>query len=818
MKNFYTYSGLFAWLTPLLLVLASVPGKTQTTGTVQGLVIDGAGKPLEFVTILLVKSTDSSLVKGSSSTTTGRYEIENVEKGTYLITTSMLGYEKVYSKVFSLQENQLTYSVPALTLREDVKVLAAIEVKATKPFIEQQVDKTVLNVENSLVSAAGNALEVLEKAPGVLIDVQNERISMKGREGVLIMIDGKPTYLSTTEVINLLRSTPSNSIHSIEIITNPSAKYDAAGNSGIINIRLKRNNSQYGINGNLIFGGGYGKFPKANTGISLNMRQGNLSMMGNYTYDHREGFSAIAIERHFPDNPATALVKQSGYRPNQTDGHTFKLGADYFMGKKNTFGILLNGMINQDKATIRNENQVFNDAVVLQSVSRMINSTDRQMHRIAANINYKHTFDSTGREITADTDYSVVRIHPQDNLTTSFFNASDEEIAPALLQRTTPPSQVYIRAAKADYVHPVNKQTRVEAGWKSSYVTSDNDVRFEQLAESTWQVDRDRTNHFLYKETIHAAYINSNTAWTKWAVQLGLRGEHTHSIGNSVTLNRVVDRTYVNLFPSAFVTYTIHEKHQMRYSYSRRIDRPNYLNLNPFIYIMDPYAYYQGNPYLNPQYTNALQVAYIWKGATSLSVGYNHTKGVITSVTEQNDETKVTKQTVINLDELTSLDLSLSFPIQITRWWNSHQTINLFKNRYSSNYLGQRLDNGRLSGNFSTNHSFLLPGGFTAELNAWYNTPSAHGLSQMKGFGQVSMGLQKQLWDKKASVRVNITDLFLTAPVKGVIDYQNMDIRFRSSYESRTVRINFTYNFGNTTIKTSGNRRTGAEEEQNRVN
>jgi hypothetical protein len=389
---------------------------------------------------------------------------------------------------------------------------------------------------------------------------------------------------------------------------------------------------------------------------------------------------------------------------------------------------------------------------------------------------------------------------------------------PALIQRTTPPSKVYIRAAKIDYVHPISRQAKLEGGWKSSYVSSDNDVRFEQLEESIWQMDPSRTNHFLYKETIHAAYVNANVAWKKWALQAGLRGEQTQSVGNSVTLNKVVDRSYLNLFPSAFLTHKVNDKHQMRYSYSRRIDRPNYLNLNPFVYVMDPYAYYQGNPYLNPQYTNALQVAYTWKGATTVSLGYNHTRDIMTSVTEQDDQTKITRQSVANLDELTTLDLSVSFPVQITRWWNSHQNINMFRNRYNSNYLGQRLDNGRLSANFSTNHSFMLPKGITAELNAWYNTPSAHGLAQMNGFGQVSMGIQKSLWDNKASVRVNVTDVFLTAPVKGVIDYQNMDIRFRSWYESRTIRVNFTYNFGNNNIKTSGNRRTGTEDEQNRVN
>jgi hypothetical protein len=369
-------------------------------------------------------------VKGAITNTSGQYVIEKVEMGAYRVATSMLGYQKVYSQAFHLQDSQMAFTVPALTLQEDVQMLSAVEVKSTRPFIEQQVDKTVLNVENSLVASGGNALEVLEKAPGVVVDAQNERISMKGREGVLIMLDGKPTYLSATEVINLLRNTPSNSISSIEIITNPSAKYDAAGNSGIINIRLKRNSGNYGMNGNLVIGGGYGRFPKANTGLTLNVRQGKYSLFGNYNYDHREGFGAIDIERRFSEDNTTSIVAQKGYRPNKSDGHTFKLGADYFIGKKNTLGILINGMVNHDRANIQNENRVLDSRYTLQSLSTMTNTTIRQMQRGAANLNYKHTFDSTGRELTADADYSVVNIHPQDNLTTSFFNATGEEEAP----------------------------------------------------------------------------------------------------------------------------------------------------------------------------------------------------------------------------------------------------------------------------------------------------------------------------------------------------------------------------------------------------
>jgi hypothetical protein len=820
MQTFYNCFRQFTLCLTVCLCLVILPGFAQTDSkaTVSGTVVDAAGKPMEFVTMLLLSSTDSTLVKGAVTDTSGKYEFENTQAGTYLVAANMVGYQKTFTTSFILKENQKQFQIPVLILKEDIQQLKAVEVKAIKPFIEQQVDKTVVNVENSLVASGGNALEVLEKAPGVMVDAQNERISMKGREGVLIMIDGKPTYLSAAEVINLLKSTPSNSISSIELITNPSAKYDAAGNSGIINIILKRSSRKDGMNGNVVLGGGYGRFPKANAGLTLNLRQGNWSLFGNYNYDYRKVYGAIDIRRRFTNEGVTTFLEQKGYQPNENIGQTFKVGADYLLGKKNTIGVLLNGMLNDDNANIENENRLYNDQYALLSSSAMTNKTDRSMNRWAANLNFKHTFDSTGKELTVDADYSVVNIDPKNFMTTRFYNVVGEETAPALYQQTISPSQVLIQAAKADYVHPLGKKAKLETGWKTSYVTSDNDVRFEELSATGWEVDPNRTNHFVYKETIHAAYINGSVEWKKWALQAGIRGEQTHSNSNSFTLNKVVNRNYVNLFPSAFLTYSISEKHQMRYSYSRRIDRPNYLNLNPFIFVMDPYAYYQGNPYLNPQFTDALQVAYTWKGATTLSIGYNRTKDVMTSVTEQNDQTKVVKQTVINLDQLTNVDLTLSFPLQITPWWNTHQNATLFRNKYQADYLGQKLNNGRVSGNLSTNHTITLTKGLTAEVNAWYNTLQVYGLNQIKGFGQVSIGVQQSLWDNKASIRLNVSDVFRTTPVNGSINYQNMDIRFRSWYESQTVRLNFSYNFGNNTIKPSRNRRTSVEDEQNRIN
>ncbi|WP_345267613.1 TonB-dependent receptor domain-containing protein [Nibrella viscosa] len=802
----------------LLISIGLVAGpafsQTAVTGTVSGEVRDAAGKPLEFVTMLLVRTKDSTLVKGAISDAAGRYILENVAAGSYRVATSLVGYQKVFSAAFTIDADHPTVTVPSLVTQEDAKTLSEVKVTAKKPFIEQLADKTVVNVENSIVASGGNALEVLEKAPGVLVDSQNDRISLKGRDGVLIMIDGKPTFLSAAEVANLLRNTPSYSIQSIEIITNPSARYDAAGNSGIINIKMKRGTNQDGTNGSASLGGGYGRFPKANAGLTLNHRQGNWALFGNYNYDYREGFGTVDAYRYFKEGNS---VRNKGYRPSEFGGHTFKTGADYFLGKKNTFGFMLNGMINANRAQINNDNYLYDANSVLQSLLTLVNASRRTMQRLAGNANYKHTFDGNGKELTMDLDYSRVNINPRDNMITRTFNALNEETAPALLQRNTTQSEVSIRAGKLDYVHPLGKGAKLEAGWKSSFVTTDNDVKFEQQTAGNWQIDPNRTNQFVYKETIHAAYLNGSKDWGKWSVQGGLRMEHTHSVGNSVTMNKVVDRSYTNLFPSAFVTQNISKEHQLRYSYSRRIDRPSYQDLNPFIYIMDPYTYSQGNPFLQPQYTNALQAAYTYKGATNISVGYNRTLDVITYMPEQNDETKVTRQSVINLNTLHNYSLSIGFPVTITKWWTMRQSIDLFYNKYNAEYLNQKLDYSRFAANLTMNHSFVLPNGFTAELSGFYNSPGVYGILKPMSIYAVNMGVQKSFWDKKANLRVNVNDIFFTQKFRGVIDYSNLNLRFISTGETRVVRATFTYNFGNRNIKSARQRRTSVEDEQGRV-
>jgi outer membrane receptor protein involved in Fe transport len=782
--------------------------------TVSGQLSNVAGKPVEFATTVLLRA-DSSMVKAAVTDTAGRYAFEGIVPGTYHVVATMVGYQKSSSAPLTINNGQLTVEVPMLTVREDSRTLSEANVTARKPFIEQLPDKTVINVENSIVASGGTALEVLERAPGVLVDSQNDRITLKGREGTLVMIDGKPTYLSAQEVVNLLRNTPSNSLETIELITNPSAKYDAAGNAGIINIRLKRGSRAGGTNGSATVGGGYGRFPKATTGLTLNHRTGALSVFGNYNYDYRESFGSVDARRTFSKGDSLTTVRNLGYRPNTGRIHTVKAGGEYAFGKRTTFGLMLNGLLSDNDAQIDNSNLVYNAKGDLQQNVAFLNTSTRAMQRLSANGNVKHSFDTLGRELTVDVDVSRVMIQPQDNMQTRYLNPANQETQPALIQRNLPPSTVTIRSAKADYVHPLGKGTKMEAGGKISYVTSDNDVRFETQTETGYVPDTQRTNHFLYDETITAGYVNASREQGKWSLQAGLRAEHTRSLGNSVTLAKLVDRSYLNVFPSAFVTYNASPDHQWRASYSRRIDRPNYQDLNPFIYVMDPYTYREGNPFLRPQYTNAFQVGYTYKNETSISLSYNHTTDVITGVNDQTGQ--VLRVTTVNLAALDNVNLSIGMPIKPTKSWTIRPGVDVYWNGYNAQYGGLKLDYRRVSANLTINQTLLLPHGFTAELSGFYNLPTIYGQLHFSSLGQLSAGLQKSLWNKAASLKLNVSDLFYTLRPTGIINYGPTNLTFTNRSESRVARLTFTWNFGNQKLKTTRQHRSGVEDEQGRI-
>lgn len=821
----------FSFILFSLLALTLGFGQVLTRGTVNGQVGSNAGKPLEFTTMMLLKATDSTLVKGAISDVSGKYAFDNVGAGNYLIAAQQLGYRKAYSAPFAVDEAHPAVELPALTMTDESKSLTEVQVVAKKPFIEQQVDRIVVNVENSIVSSGSTALEVLEKAPGVTIDRQNDQIQLKGKSGVIVYIDGKQTYLSQQEVSNLLKNTPSDNIASIEIITNPGSKYDAAGNSGIINIKMKKNRN-FGTNGSVILSGGYGwvndqngnllNRPKIGTTLNLNHRTGKVNLFGNYSYTDRLSNNSNEINRVITYNGRTTYFDQYSFRPSQFVGHSYKGGADYFISKKSTIGVLVNGFSNDWQSVGTNDTYIRDENRRLTSKPTTTTDVRNYLSNLTTNLNYKYEFDGKGREWTVDADYVRYGGQNTNNLSTVYYNAENAVTRPDQDVRNNMPSTINILAFKTDYVHPMKNGSKLEVGLKSSFVNADNNTIYDTLQQESqqWLFDASRSNRFKYDENINAGYVNyAGTVGKKLKVQAGLRAEHTQSVGLSVTLNQRVERSYLNLFPTLFLSRQLDSSNVLNMSYSRRIDRPDYQNLNPFVFYLDPYTYQQGNPFLRPQYTNSVELTHVYKGSVSTTLGFSRTTDFITRETpRQIPEKNITYVTAENLGNLDNVNLNISFPVSVTNWWKMQNNIGTFYQHYETFYSGSLYEVKLVAYNLYTSNNFTLNKTLSAELSAWYNSASQYGFYRSSPQGAFSIGVQKKLMDGKANLKLNVNDPLWLNRFNGRAVVQDINFRVRSQWESRRIGLTFTYRFGNQNVKGERQRNSATSAEQNRVN
>ncbi|GAB4030023.1 outer membrane beta-barrel protein [Spirosoma gilvum] len=818
---------IFSFLTLSLLTLATTFGQALTRGTISGQVGTSAGKALEFTTLMLLKAKDSTLVKGSISDVDGKYAFQNVGAGRYLVAAQQIGYRKTYSVPFDINEAQPALELPMLSMTDETKNLTEVKVIAQKPFIEQQVDRTVMNVENSIVASGNTALEVLEKAPGVTIDRQNDQIQLKGKAGVIVYIDGKQTYLSQQEVSNLLKNTPSDNIASIEIITNPGSKYDAAGNSGIINIKMKKNKN-FGTNGNFIIGTGYGwvksltgardDLPKFNTSINLNHREGKVNLFGNYSYTNRQSSQSNELNRVIPYNGKNTYFDQLSFRPNQFEGHSYKAGMDYFINQKSTIGVLVNGFSNDWQSAGQNNTMISNDNRQLTSKAITQTSMGNKMSNITTNLNYKYEMGK-GREWTIDADYVHYGGMNTNNLSTSYTNAANVPNRLNQDVRNNMPSTINIMAFKTDYVLPT-KKGKWEMGLKSSYVQADNNTIYDTLQQETkkWLPDASRSNQFKYDENINAGYINYAGKLGKTKVQAGLRAEHTHSIGESVTLNQTVDRNYLNLFPTLFLSRQLDTNNVLNFSYSRRIDRPDYQNLNPFVFYLDPYTYQKGNPFLRPQYTNAVELTHVFKNAFTTSLSFSRTSDFINRETpRQIASENITYVTPENLGNMDNLSLNLSFPVTVTKWWRMQNNINAYYQHYQTFYSGAPYEVKIGAFNLYTSQNFTLSKSVSAEVSGWYNSASQYGFYRAQPMGAFNLGVQKKMMEGKGSLKLNVSDPFWLNQFNGRAAVQDINFRVLSRWESRRIMLTFSYRFGNQNVKSARQRNSATSAEQNRV-
>lgn len=800
------------------LALFGAKSVAQQGSSISGKVIDGGDeKIIAAATINLAKASDTSLVKIAVADKEGNFLFDGVRPGSYLVWVTSISHGKTFSEKLVVKDTVSVLSTGVLKLLPISKDLQSVTVVSKRPFIERRADKTVMNVESSATSAGTTALEMLEKAPGVTID-KDGNLSLKGKQGVVILIDGKQTYMSGADLANYLKSLPTALLEQIEIMTNPSAKYDAAGNAGIINLKTKKIR-QKGFNGSLNLGYVQGVYPKFNSGANINYRRDKLNMFASVSASKRKNFQDLNIERKFYSGNALvgSFTQQANmYRTNSN--YNAKIGADYFINSKTTIGAVVTAFDVPNSSDLVNESYLRNVAGLVDS-SIVSKSSDKESWKnFGSNINFRRQFDSTGRELTADFDYLYYNPEKGQPINNSVFSNTGSLLRSETLYANLP-TNISIYSGKADYTQMLQKKIKFETGLKLSAVETDNKANYYIVQNGNKVVDYSRTNFFDYNEKIIAGYVNFSGQVKKWGWQAGLRGENTkyngRMYGNPTQSDSTFSNNYLSLFPTLYLTYAHNDKHQFGLNYGRRISRPDYEDLNPFISYIDPYTQGAGNPYLRPAYAQVIELSHTYRQFLSTTFTYTYDKDMISSTFEEKD--KVIIQRRGNFSKRNSYNLSVSAQVPVKKWY----MFTIYTEGNYQHYTGLvnkepiNLEISRFL--VQSQHTFTFKNNWSAEISGFYATKFNEGQLIIDPLGQVDAGVSKKVLKGKGTVKISFRDLFGTGNAKGGANFGTTKVKFSQQRDIRTVGISFMYRFGKP-IKGLPKRKTGgASEEQGRV-
>jgi hypothetical protein len=803
-------------LLALPLLFAAFAKAQQITGNVK----DDQGKALSGATVALKKVKDSGLVKLAATDAAGQYSFTGINVGSYFVAVSYTGHVAKNSAAFEVTGTG-NIAAPEVALTKASGQLKEVVVAARKPMVEVKADKTILNVEGSINSVGQDALDLLRKAPGVVVD-KDDNLTLSGKNGVQVYIDGRPTPLSGKDLSDYLRTLQSSSIEAIEIITNPSAKYDAAGNAGIINIRLKKNKS-YGTNGSVNAGYNQGITPKYNGGISLNHRNKHVNLFGNYSYNDNPNENNINLRREVLDT----LFDQKSKLNIDTRSHNFKAGMDYFLTKRSTIGIMTNGSFSD--MAFNNNSRTEISYIPNKQLDRVLvadNTNDNKKNNINANLNYRYA-DSTGHELNVDADYGAYRNKSDQYQPNVYFDPNNNFLY-ARIYDMYAPTDIDIYSIKADYEQNF-KKGRLGLGGKVGFVESKNDFNRYDVdpASGSKNLDIFRSNDFVYKENVNAGYINYNRQFKGFMIQAGLRVENTHATGrstgikevngNNVNYDSTFTRDYTNLFPSAALTLNKNPMSQFSFTYSRRIDRPNYQNLNPFEFKLDEYTFQKGNTELQPQYTNSFGVTHTYKYRLNTTLNYSRVKDIFAQLVDVTEKSKsfITQKNLATQD---IVSLNISYPFQY-KWYSIFGNLNAYYSHYKADLgVDRQVDLEVYAFTFFAQQTFRLGKGWTGEMSGWYSSPSIwQGTIKSSKIWSLDGGLSKTILKGNGNIKASVSDIFRTFKWKGTSNFAGQSTLASGNFESRQLKLNFTYRFGNSQVKAARQRKTGVEEETKRA-
>lgn len=779
---------------------------------ITGIVVNEEAKPILSASAIALRTNSKKDIQ-TKTDHLGRFTLHCPSVGPYQLTISSVGYQ-VYKA--NLEVTNII-DLDTITLVPVAHALEEVEIKGSPKVLEINGGTITYNVDRTIGGQDVSALEALKKAPGV--HVENEsNITLNGKSGVQILLDGKQTYLSGKELTDLLKSISSNTIKSIEVINSPTARFDAAGAAGIINIITKKNQTK-GINGSMTTGLAYGISAKQMQNMGISYRRDRWNIYGNYNhtlgnYNYEYGTNRKQNGRSYDSHTDDIDKRQK---------MSSQIGADYTINAKNTIGFLANGNfifgggITDTKTDIR----TLPSSVVDHSLDAINDYYGQGTSRYNFNLNYKYE-DTSGHVLNIDADYGLFDKWNK-NLQSNTYRDRHGAVMSDSLYRTLNGIDIDLKGAKIDYSSNL-WGGKFETGVKYSTISSANDSKFYHVIKESDSLDNRRTNDFHYNERIFGAYLDYKRTLHKWSFQTGLRMELSNSTGRLLFVegnqkqDSEIKRDFKNLFPFFSVSLRPNVDHSISLSYAKRIERPAYQDLNPFVYLLDELSFWQGNPFLNPELTQRFTLLYSRKSNTVISLNYAYTDQFNARVTDTVDTEKIV---MINKNIGTQKHWSLSLTQSlkpITGWDVTFNGLAYHIHNNVSFDQYRNLNLKQLAGRVNIQQTFQLPAQFKAEIAATYNTRRLSGANTLsRAYGQVDIAIQKNLLKDKASLRLAVSDIYKGNISRYTQDFPGFESQSYGYYESRQARLSFTYRFSKGASKDQRSRKSALESETGRI-
>lgn len=760
-------------------------------------------------------NADSVQIKSVAGNATGLIEFANLTAGRYIVRVSQTGYSEGYSALIDLEKNSSFSDI--VILKQKVSTLSDVTIVSKKPAIQFLPDKTVINPEANISNAGATLMDVLEKSPGITVG-RDGSIIMKGKPSVMVLMDGKPTQLGGADLQAYLSGISASQIDQIELIENPGAKYDAAGNAGIINIKTKATKIR-GFNGSINLSVGQGFYPKTGNSINLNYRNGKVNFFLNYGMRaSTEKLNLYSLRTYLDQNNNDSLrLEQPNFSRNKHLGHNLKTGFDFFLNNKTTLGLIFTGGLFDRRASSFSKIDWMDAGYHLDSSINTWGDNNRQFKRGGINLYGKHKIDENS-ELAVDFDYVRFTINGDQNFQTQFVGAG-----PISATKGEIPSKLNIFTAKVDYSRQF-KDFLLETGLKTAINETDNLANYYYL-DGGWQPDLSRSNHFLYDEKISAAYASVDAKAGKWHWQTGLRYELTaykaNQLGNAVVKDSAFKKNYGSLFPTAFLSYEADTNNVFTFRLGRRIDRPAFQFLNPFLITLNKYTYEGGNPFIKPQFTWNFALAHTYKQMLTTEVSYSHLRDYFSQIfVIDSSSSNVNKNIIIytrgNVGSFQNFGITETFQYPVTKWWNL-TAVAVFNYKIIKGVVWEPITAKVAQLNVSINNQFQFKKGWGFEVSGYYQTNSQIDLQEtLTPQGELNLGVSKTILKNKGSLKLNVRDITAYQNYSGFSTFENSREPFTVKWDSRVVRLTFSWRFGKA-MKPVTRSEGGAADEINRV-